>query len=312
MTLFELMERFPDDETCRQHLIQIRWPNGVRCPRCDSDRTSALPKRKQWTCCACRYRFSAISGTVFENSKIKLRKWFSAILLLIVSKKSQSSLQMNRQLGISQECCWHMCHRLREAMREDGTDRDAFTGTVQADDYYHGGAPRKPNQRKKPFGVDGRKTAKNVGRGTLKQPVLGAVQSETGKVRTAMVKDLSGNEIAKHLEQWCDTDNTDLHTDQYHPYRPVGRKFKSHEVVNHSQEYVRKDGMNTNAIESAWALFDRAVVGSFHHVSRKHLPKYLAEFDSRFNTRDVEPEVYFDVILRGAIGRRLSKKQLVG
>lgn len=313
MTLYDLLERFPTDEACRLHLIQVRWPDGVTCPRCQCQRVSALPKRKQWTCLGCRYRFSAISGTVFENTKIRLRKWFTAILMVMLSKKSQSSLQVNRQLGVSQERCWHMVHRIREMMRETADDREKFTGVVQVDDYYHGGIPRKKNRHKPPFGTcEARKNRAATGRGTLKQPVLGAVHSDTGKIRTAVVRDLTGAEIISHLEQWCDTAATDLHTDEFSPYRKVGRDFRSHEVVKHSREYCRPDGMHTNSIESAWSLFDRAVVGSFHHVSVKHLQKYLSEFESRFNTRNMGHQEFFDLILRRAIGRQLSMRQLVG
>ena len=313
MTLIQLLEQFPDDEACRQHLISVRWPDGVLCPRCNCDRTSELPARKQWTCLGCRYRFSATAGTIFHKTHIGLRKWFIAIFIVLNAKKGISSLELNRQLGISQECCWHLCHRIREAMREDHAD--LFNGVVQADEYYHGGVKRKPNQRIR-YGEknrpDGRVGNTTGGRGADRQPVLGAVEVSSGRIRTEAVNDASGDTIEETLDPWIDEENAELHTDQFPAYRKYGRRFRDHRVVNHSVEYVTHDGVHTNAVENAWSLFNRAVVGSFHYVSRKHLHRYLSEFDARFNGRSDGIGDLLNRTLESSIGRRLSIAQLVG
>jgi transposase-like protein len=314
VTLYELLDVYPSNEHCRQKLIQIRWPNGVICPRCECAKVSEVKGRKQWTCLGCRYRFSAVSGTVFENSKLALKKWFTAILLLIVSKKSQSSLQVNRQLGISQECCWHVLHRLREAMREGTGERDKFTGTVQMDEYYAAGSMRKPNRHATEWGESTnrrRESAQALARRD-QQPVVGMLHVESGKVRTAHVPQVNNRRLMEKALEWCEPAMSELHSDEAKAYHRVGKQFAAHEVICHNREYVRPDGMNTNAVESVWSLFSRSIVGSFHRISTKHLPLYLAEFESRFNSRDIDHEQFFDLILKRSVGRKLPLRQLVG
>lgn len=298
MNLIELIERFPDNESCRQHLIAIRWPDGVKCPRCECDRVSELPRRKQWTCVGCRYRFSATAGTIFENTKIGLRKWFMAIFIVFNAKKGISSLELNRQLKISQECCWHMYHRIREAMRE--TDGELFRGLIQADDYYHGGDARPEEAGKI-----------KRGRGSEKKtPIVGIVEASTGRVRTEHVQNLKGRTIAGVLDDWIDLPNSELHTDMWVGYRKIGRMMADHRTVNHDEWYVAPDGTNCNRVENAWSLFARAIMGSFHKISRKHLHRYLDEFDARFNARYEDSTDVFNSILKRADGRVLPQKTL--
>lgn len=299
MNLVELTERFPDNESCRQHLIGIRWPDGVKCPRCDCDRVSELSKRKQWTCLGCRYRFSATAGTIFHKSHVGLRKWFMAIFIVLNAKKAISSLELNRLLSISQECCWHMLHRIREAMREG--NGELFDGVVQVDDYYHGGDARPEEKGKL-----------KRGRGSEKKtPIIGIVESDSGKVRTHHIGNLTGKEIEDVMEGWIDFDETDLHSDCLPSYNRVGRKCRTHKTVNHDVWYVAKDGTHCNAVENAWSLFARAIMGSYHHISRKHLHRYLHEFDSRFNARKDDSTDFFNRILRQADGRSLPHSELV-
>lgn len=298
MNLIELIERFPDDEACRQHLVAIRWRDGVKCPRCECRRVSELKSRKQWTCLECRYRFSATAGTIFHKTKIGLRKWFIAIYIVLNAKKGISSLEVKRQLKISQECCWHMVHRIREAMREG--DQQLFEGVVQVDDYYHGGKPRPEEKGKL-----------KRGRGSEKKTtILGAVESESGRVRTKHVPNLQEGTIARVLESWIELDGSELHTDEFKSYGKVGSMASKHKVANHSEWYVGPEGQHCNAVENAWSLFDRAVIGSFHQVSRKHLHRYLNEFDSRFNSRKDDAGEFFDRIIGQSDGRQLSHADL--
>lgn len=298
MSLVELLERFPTDEACRQHLIQMRWPGGVKCPKCQCDRVSELKGRKQWTCLGCRYRFSATAGTIFHKTHIRLRKWFMAIFIVLNAKKGVSSLQLRRELKISQECCWHMVHRIREAMREGSTD--LFKGVVQMDEHYTGGRPRKGS---------GKPSLR--GRGTNRPIVIGAVEKDSGKVRTAHVGDVKKETMLSFAETVIDHANTDLHTDQLKSYNKLGELCRSHGVVDHSDWFVSPSGVHTNGAENAWSLFARAVMGSFHRISRKHLHRYLSEFDARFNARKDDSGLFFDRIVRQANGRRLTHSALV-
>lgn len=304
MSLIELLERFPDEESCRQHLIAMRWPEGVKCPRCECQRVSALPKRKQWTCLGCRYRFSATTGTIFHKSHIRLRKWFMAIFIVLNAKKGISSLQLNRELKISQECCWHMIHRIREAMRESRDN--LFSGIIQVDEYYHGGRPRQPAIKPVRF-VDERRTfvRDNI-------PVLGFYEAESGTVRTEVIADAKRETIQEAMTNDIDFPNAELHTDEMKSYTKIGRLCRAHRIVCHSERYVAPDGTHTNNIENAWSLFNRAVVGSFHKISTKHLHRYLSEFDSRFNSRRQSSTAFFNRILQQSEGRRLSRRCLVG
>jgi transposase-like protein len=300
VNLIQLIEQFPDNESCRQHLIRIRWPNGVECPRCQSDRVSELKGRKQWTCLTCRYRFSAISGTIFHKSHIGLRKWFIAIFIVLNAKKSLSSLQMKRELKISQECCWHMIHRIREAMREGAVDK--FRGGVQMDEFFGGGPPR-PEQHANARGFHGRATTRPV--------VLGAAEESTGRIRTKHVANVKKETMIEAGREWLDMPRVELHTDHLRSYTALGRLCAGHKSVDHRVWYVQ-NGISTNRMENAWSLFARALMGSFHHVSPKHLHRYLAEFDSRFNSRRDDLGHFFDRVLGQADGRRLPERELVG
>jgi transposase-like protein len=299
MTLIELVERFPDNESCRQHLIRVRWPDGVRCPRCQSEKVSELKGRKQWTCLGCRYRFSATAGTIFHQSHIGLRKWFMAIFVVLNAKKGISSLELKRQLKISQECCWHMVHRIREAMREH--DGLFFSGVVQMDEHYTGGAPRKGSNK-----------PKVVGRGTNRPIVVGALEKETGRIKTAHVQNVKKQTMLEFAETCVHFEEADLHTDQLKSYNLLGSLCRSHGVVDHSDWFVSAAGVHTNGAENAWSLFARAVMGSFHRISKKHLHRYLSEFDSRFNSRRDDAGEFFNRILWQADGRRLAHSDLVG
>jgi transposase-like protein len=300
VNLIELIEQFPDNEACRKHLIQVRWPEGVKCPRCQSDQVSELKGRKQWTCLACRYRFSATAGTIFHKSHIGLRKWFLAIFIVLNAKKSLSSLQMKRELKISQECCWHMIHRIREAMREGTVE--LFRGGVQMDEFFAGGKAR-PEAHKSEHGMHGRATDRPV--------VIGAVEENSGHLRTKHVPNMKKGTVLEAGQQWLDMPNVELHTDQFKSYALLGRGCAGHRTVDHRVAYVQ-NGISTNRMENAWSLFARALMGSFHHVSRKHLHRYLSEFDSRFNSRRDDLGHFFDRVLGQADGRRLPHAQLVG
>tara|TARA_R110002096_G_scaffold116145_2_gene251686 strand:+ start:112 stop:1029 length:918 start_codon:yes stop_codon:yes gene_type:complete len=300
MTLIELLESFPTDEACRQHLIKMRWPKGVACLKCSCDRVSELKSRKQWTCLECRYRFSATAGTIFHKTHIGLRKWFIALFIILNAKKGISSLEVNRQLGISQECCWHMCHRIREAMREDHGQIELFDGVVQIDDYYHGGDPRPEDKGKL-----------KRGRGSQnKTTIVGAYDSDAGTIRTKHLPNLKQKTVADAVMPWMDAKGTTLHSDEFLGYDKLGRLCREHRQVNHDEWYVAKDGTHCNAVENAWSLFNRAVIGSFHQISRKHLHRYLSEFDSRFNSRKQGMGKFFDRVLRQSNGRMLPGKTL--
>jgi transposase-like protein len=181
-------------------------------------------------------------------------------------------------------------------MREQGTD--LFQGIVQMDEHYTGGLPR-PEE----------KWQVKRGRGTDRPVVLGAAQVSSGRIRTKHVPNATKETVQQTAAKWLDVPNVELHTDQFRSYTVLDRMCKSHEIVDHRIWYTRGN-ISTNRCENAWSLLARAVMGSFHHASRKHLHLYLSEFDSRFNSSGDDVGLFFDRVLGQANGRQLTLKQL--
>ncbi len=287
---------FPTDEACKLFLISRRWPNGVRCPRCNSaERIYALKARPfHWVCknadCGKRagYRFSVITHTIFENTKIPLKLWFKAAYLVLTSKKGISALQVHRMLfgedsGHAYHTTWYMVMRWRAAMKGDAFP---LKGIVEVDEMYVGGEDRNRHWHKKSAQV--RKTAgpqplgESIGYG--KVGVVGAIQRK-GNVVCRVIGSMDAPTLSGFVRNVVNTEKVELlATDEKQDYNYVDRRLK-HRAVKHSAgEYVR-GVVHTNNIESFWSLVKRGVVGSFHHVSKKYLPLYLNEFSWRFNNR---------------------------
>src|SRR4051794_3087622 len=171
VNLTKLIERYGSEDKCHAYLEELRWPDGVRCPRCDSDKISRIAKRRQFDCDGCRYQFSVRVGTLFHDSKLPLWKWFLAVYMMGECEKGISANQLSRMLGVSYKTAWYLCHRIRRAMLDDGSE--LLTGIVEADETYVGGKPRFPYGSRKEA-ADHRRDNKTI--------ILGAV-SRGGKVR---------------------------------------------------------------------------------------------------------------------------------
>jgi transposase-like protein len=289
MNLMKLLDAFDTDAECRAELEKLRWPDGVQCPRCSSDKISRIKERKQFDCDACRYQFSVTAGTIFHDSHLPLAKWFIAIYLMCESKKGISANQMKRTLGVSYKTAWYLCHRIREAMVDLNAEK--LTGTIECDETYIGGH------------------RKNVGKGYRgnKHIVLAAIQ-RGGAVR--MRSSLRNNRKSLHGFINETTKNPSrIMTDEWYPYRGVSDADTTHEVVNHRrEEWVRGD-VHTNTVEGVFSLFKRSIVGSFHQVSGKHLDRYLDEFEFRFNNRK-NPYLFRDTLKRLTKGATLPYEKL--
>ena len=267
MTLPKLMEAFDTDAECRQILEELRWPNGVTCPRCQSTSISRITTRKQFDCNGCRYRFSVTTGTVFNDSHLALPKWFMAVLLMCEAKKGISANQMKRTLGVAQKTAWYLCHRIREAM-SDATPAK-LSGDVECDETYIGG--KHPHYKSRNYREN-------------KAVVLGALERD-GRIVLTKGRDSSHYEIRRFVWNTVADSASRLITDEHSAYRGIMDEDTIHETVNHSRkEYVRGD-VHTNSIEGAFGLFKRGLVGSFHQVSHKHLDRYLDEFEFKYNNR---------------------------
>ncbi len=293
MNLADLVEQFGSNDRCRDYLEELRWPDGIECPKCQSKSVSRISTRKQFDCNSCRNRFSVMAGTVFHDSKLPLWKWFAAVYLMIESKKGISALQVKRMLKIgSYETAWYLCHRIRSAMVEEG---EPLSGTVEVDETYIGGKVR--GKGRGPY-AGGNKTM-----------VVGAVE-RGGRIRLQAGLSPTKADLRSFVKEVVDDDAEAIYTDEFYAYGDLSDWNTRHEQVTHSKDEWVRGLVHTNTVESAWSLFDRAVLGSYHKLSRKHLPSYLAEFEFRFNNRE-NPHLFRDTILALVEGDALSYKELV-
>jgi transposase-like protein len=291
-----LIEQFGSEDRCHDYLEGLRWPDGVRCPRCESGKISRIEKRRQFDCDSCRYQFSVRVGTLFHDSKLPLWKWFLAVYLMCESKKGISANQMKRTLGVSYKTAWYLCHRIRSAM--EGDEGEKLRGIIEADETFVGGVKH---------GKDRRSAAR--ARRDNKAVVVGAIQ-RGGKLRLRMVPNAGHDAIHAFLGDVVDPDAEAIYTDAWRSYRGIADANTRHEYVNHAaDEWVRGD-VHTNTVENAWSLFKRSIIGSYHHLSVKHLPAYLDEMEWRFNNRE-NPFLFRDTILRLVEGDTLTYQELV-
>jgi transposase-like protein len=297
-TLLEAVRYFGDETVCRDFLAGLRWPNGVRCIACDSDRVGFLQTRSLWRCKDCRKEFSVKKGTIFEDSPIPLSKWLPAIWLYSAGKKGRSSHQLARDLGVTQKTAWFISHRIRLAMEVEGFGRP-LSGEVEADETIVGGRDQNKHAhlRRGPWGPQVGKVA-----------VMGLLERH-GEVRARMVpqrtKPILQAELRRHVAP-----GSTVYTDQLKSYQGLEDDY-IHEVINHSEEYVRGH-IHTNGIENFWSLFKRVLYGTHHSVDPVHLDRYLAENVQRFNTRELRDDTRFKKMAGSVVGRRITYRQLTG
>lgn len=281
----KLIERFSCEDKCHDYLEDLRWPDGVQCPRCEKPTTiSRIEKRRQFECDSCGYQFSVRVGTVLQDSKLPLWKWFLAIFLLVQAKKGMSANQVKRTLGVSYKTAWFLCHRIRHAMA--ALVENPLSGIVEVDETYIGGKAGS-----------GSRAARGKGSGYVgnKAMVVGAVERD-GAIRLKVRTKADRKTLRAFVEKYA-ADATHIYTDQGGGYTDIDKVTgKVHESVNHRiEEYVRGD-VHTNSVENVWSLLKRSIIGSFHHVSADHLPKYIDELEWRFNNRE-NPFLFRDTLL---------------
>ena len=281
MNLIEVMERFPDQESCIEHLEHIRWGDKPVCPHCGcvevkSKKEDGVGRIGRYHCSACKASFKVTHGTVFHRTKIPLQKWFLAISLVLNAKKGLSSYQLQRDLELNQKTAWYILTRIRAEMSKKGGA--LLQGIIEADETYIGGKPRKENKK------EDREPAKR-GRGTDKTAVIGAVE-RGGKVVAEVAKNLTGRTILEFIKRAVKIEDSELMTDEFHAYNAIGREMK-HQIVNHQEQYVDGD-KHTNTIEGFWSILKRAWYGSHHHYTTGFTPLYVAERCYVYNYRDID------------------------
>lgn len=304
-------DHFRNDEAGRKYLEGVLWPEGPVCPHCGVIGKAYATKRAGVYRCAeaeCRKDFTVTMKTVMARSHIALHKWLQAFHLMTASKKGVSAHQLHRMLGITYRSAWFMAHRIREAMRAGGLDvpMGGAGGIVEADETYFGKVDEKPTKTTKgrPFTKGGRTGPSG------KRPIVSLVE-RGGRVRSFHVEGATKERVVKIVRENVAKESR-LHTDESRLYVEVGAEFAAHETVTHSaKEYVRGD-VHTNSAEGYFGLFKKGMKGVYQHCGEKHLHRYLAEFDFRYNHR--VKLGYGDIdraraAVKGAEGKRLTYNQ---
>lgn len=289
MDLMKLMDECDTQDECRQILEELRWPDGVKCPRCQSDKISHIRKRFQYDCDSCRYQFSVTAGTIFHDSHLPLPKWFAAVYLMCESKKGMSALQLKRTLHTGYQTAWYLCHRIRAAMMEVAPK--PLGGTVEIDETYVGGKKRRWRPR------------------SNKQVVIG-IRQRNGDLRliraadatAATVREIIKKNIGSHVEVIMTDEST------IYPFALEKMQKDKHRTINHTRQYAHGD-VHTNTVESAFSLLKRGIIGTWHKIDAKHLPAYLDEMCFRFNNRK-NPYLFRDTLTKMVNSPNLELKEL--
>ena len=278
MTIPQFEAMFPNEDACSAYLVAHRWPDGVRCPRCGhSEKVGAVSTMAfKWQCYSCSpnsgYRFSEITGTVFENTNKDLLEWFRVIHLMLSSKKGMSALQIQRMMGFgSYKTAHYMCHRIRAGLED--VEFVKLMGIVEVDETFLGGKDHNRHWDKK-VGVRG---------GSQKMAVVGAV-SRKGNVVAKFVENTRASALQAFVRESVSDRVSLICTDQYRAYTELARNYQ-HGTVDHSKGQYVVGAVHTNTIEGFWSILKRGMVGTFHKVSAKYLPLYVAEFQFRYNNR---------------------------
>ena len=300
-TLQEAIIYFADPVNCREYLIARRWPNGVECPRCQSDNVIFLEKYNRWHCREKHDapQFTLKTGTIMEDSHIGLDKWLMAMWQIVNSKNGISSYEVHRAIGVTQKTAWFMDHRIRLALGMVPSDK--LTGEVEVDETFIGGKARNMHVSERQRRITG------TG-GKDKGAVMGILE-RGGKVRLSVVpnrrKKVLQEQVQKHVEA-----GAALYTDALLSYDGLAADY-AHQVIDHAVAYV--DGrVHTNGLENFWSLLKRGIAGTYVSVEPFHLFRYLDEQAYRYNHRKLTDAERFDIAVAGIIGKRLTFSQLTG
>jgi hypothetical protein len=296
-SLIDLIKKFPDEKTCIEHLEAIRWAGNVVSP--------FDPNSKVYKCAGFKYKckntgkyFNVRTGTIFEDTKVPLQKWFMAIYIVGGHKKGISSHQLAKDVEITQKSAWFLLHRIRYAFGHENFQK-TFKDVVQADESFFGGKNKNRHANKK--------VKKSPGRAHIdKTPVLGLM--EFGHVSLTVIPNTQAETMRPIIKKQVEK-GAILVSDEYDAYGWL-RGHCFHVIVNHSRGQYVNGAFHTNSIEGFWSLFKRGIIGIYHQVSRKHLHRYCSEFAYRYNSRKITDPTRFNLCLT-SIDRRLTYKELI-
>jgi transposase-like protein len=302
ISTFELFGLIPDAETARVYLEARLWPNGPVCPSCITSQRITTRKGGFYRCNQCKLDFTVRTATIFERSHVPLHKWVYAMYLLVTARKGISSMQMAKEIGVTQKTAWFMLQRLREACMGKGGKDDRLAGLIEVDETFVGGKEKNKHEHKK----------LNMGRGSVgKTVVLGMRERTTGRVRGMVIECTELRTLHQAIHDHVKPGSM-IHTDEAKGYEGLDGLWFNHKTVNHGGgEYARGD-VNTNSIESVWALLKRGIYGTWHHVSPKHLGRYVDEVSFRLNAGNVAQHTLdrLDSFILAVDGKRLTYERL--
>jgi transposase-like protein len=301
VSTYQFLKQFTDEASARAYLEQQRWQGHPVCPHCGS--MERIQKRKidgYYRCLSCKVDFTVRTGTIFERSHVPLDKWLYAMYLISTVRKGISSLQLSKEIGVTQKTAWFMLQRIRQACGSGANSPDDFlSGIIEADETYIGGKEMNKHESKK----------LKAGRGTIGKAIVLGLRERDGRVKASVINNTSAKAIQARVRKTVAPGAT-LYTDEHASYN--GMVEYQHQVVNHSaKQFV--DGMaHTNGIESVWAVLKRGFYGVYHSFSEKHLQRYVDEFAYRLNEGNCKVHTMdrIDALLRKTSGKRITYKKL--
>jgi transposase-like protein len=299
ISTFQLFQMFPDAESARLYLESRLWPDGAICPACKASERVTTRKGGYYRCNACQIDFTIRTGTIFERSHVPLHKWLYAMYLLVTARKGISSLQLAKEIGITQKSAWFVLHRIREAC--GGPKLTKLKGIVELDECFIGGKERNKHEHKK----------LKAGRGAVGKTAVLGMRERDGRTILAPMNERTMQAVTAQIHDNIEL-GTQLYTDDGIVFSDLDGLFFKHESVNHSAGEYSRGVATTNSIESVWAVLKRGVYGTFHHISPKHVGRYTDEFAWRLNEGNVKNHTTerLDSMVGAISGKRLTYERL--